>query len=97
LAASVPLSEFSLSDHIFEALKEAETKVNQLRDTVNRRFLPIKAVTERTGLSKATIYRAMNAGTFPRPVPVSAASVRWLSSEIDDWMDRRIAEREVSS
>lgn len=88
----MPPSEFPLSN-LHQALKEAETTVNQLKESLNRRFLSLNSVRERTGLSKATIYRAMNAGTFPRPVPVGASAVRWLSNEIEAWMDQRIADR----
>ncbi len=58
------------------------------------RFLRLSEVMECVGLSKTAIYRGMTAGTFPLQIKVSApfgVSVRWVKSEIDEWMDARIA------
>ena len=44
-------------------------------------------VEETTGLSRSSIYRQMEEGTFPRSVRVTAGSVRWRKSDIDDWME----------
>jgi prophage regulatory protein len=47
-------------------------------------------VEARTGLSRSTIYARIQDGTFPRPILLGAKAVGWISSEIDDWLDRRI-------
>ena len=58
------------------------------------RFLSLRAVLDRTSLSRSTVYRLMEAGgTFPRSVTVSAGRVAFLESEIEAWMDARLAER----
>jgi len=44
-----------------------------------------------TGLSCSTIYRLMNKGEFPRPVRLSANSVGWLESDLEQWLEQRIA------
>ena len=56
---------------------------------VGERFMPIAEVIEVTGLCKATIYRSMDRGDFPRPVLAARRSVRWLQSEITAWMRER--------
>lgn len=43
----------------------------------------------RCGISKTTIYRLMRSGAFPEPIPVGARAVRWLESEIDQWISTR--------
>lgn len=49
------------------------------------RLLRLRDVAFLVGLSKATIYRKLKAGEFPRPV-ASGASVRWKESEIGAWI-----------
>jgi prophage regulatory protein len=54
-------------------------------------FLRLPKVKARTGLSAATIYRRIAAGTFPSPVPLGSPHiVGWLESEIEDWCDAQV-------
>jgi prophage regulatory protein len=53
--------------------------------------LRVKAVIEATGISKATIYRMMHDGMFPRPKRVGLRSVAWSSKAIAEWLDSRSA------
>ncbi|QQN73139.1 AlpA family transcriptional regulator [Croceicoccus sp. YJ47] len=46
-------------------------------------------VEKETSLSRSTIYRQMNAGTFPKAIRVGANSVRWRESEIEAWKQSR--------
>ncbi|WP_343611084.1 AlpA family transcriptional regulator [Novosphingobium sp.] len=39
-----------------------------------------------TGLSRSSIYRMMNAGTFPKPLRLGAQAVGWIEGEIRDWI-----------
>jgi prophage regulatory protein len=41
----------------------------------------------RIGLSKSEIYRRIQAGTFPKPIPLGARAVGWLESDINTWID----------
>ena len=52
-----------------------------------RRLIRIQEVMEKTGLCRSAIYRAMEAGTFPRSRKVASMSVRWVSTEVDAWID----------
>ena len=61
------------------------------------RFMGIKEVSELTGLTKATIYRYVNGGTFPRPIPLGGRRVAWLLSELQDWMNERLAKRNTTT
>jgi prophage regulatory protein len=45
-----------------------------------------KAVEAKTGLSTSGLYDAMAAGTFPKPIRLSAKAVGWRSNEVDDWI-----------
>lgn len=44
----------------------------------------VKAV---TGLSRSTIYRMMDGGTFPRPLQLGPNSVRWRTSHVVEWIN----------
>lgn len=50
------------------------------------RLLRLKTVLDRTGLSRSTMYRKMDAGTFPRNVRISARCVGWRESAVEAWM-----------
>lgn len=49
-------------------------------------ILRLPQVTERTGLSRSTIYLRMSQGKFPRQVWLGARAVGWLEDEIDEWV-----------
>jgi prophage regulatory protein len=55
------------------------------------KYLRVKQVVERTGLSRPTIYNMMNAGTFPNKTALGVRAVAWLESEIIHWMKARKA------
>jgi prophage regulatory protein len=56
-------------------------------------ILRLPAVKLRTGLSRSTIYLRIASGIFPTPISLGARSVGWLEPEVDDWLERKIAER----
>lgn len=61
------------------------------------RFLRIKDVVTRTGLSEMTLWRRQKAGTFPRRVKLGPNSVGFLEEEVEAWCVARIAERDRST
>ena len=50
------------------------------------RLLHRREVEARTGLSRTSIYRQMEAERFPRPVKVGPKAVRWSELEIEAWL-----------
>ena len=52
------------------------------------RILTIKQVQALNSLSRASIYRAMSAGTFPRPIRLSPGGRRvgWRETDVRDWL-----------
>jgi prophage regulatory protein len=60
---------------------------------IGNRLLRRRQVEEKTGLSRASIYAAMGAGTFPTPITIGPNRVAWLEAEIDQWIITRIEER----
>lgn len=55
----------------------------------NDRVLRIKAVLGKTGLSRATIYREINANRFPKPKKIGPRAVGWPESAINRWLESR--------
>lgn len=49
----------------------------------------IKTVVERTGLSRATVYRYTTRGILPPRRRVGPGRVAWLASEIIAWIESR--------
>ena len=42
-----------------------------------------------TGLSRSTIYKWMNEGSFPKPVKLGPRAVGWREADINDWLETR--------
>ncbi|MEX3916431.1 helix-turn-helix transcriptional regulator [Paraburkholderia sp. BR10872] len=52
-----------------------------------RRVLRRRQVEERTGLSRSTIYRRMQAGTFPLAIPLGGRLVGWRAADIQQFLE----------
>jgi len=50
------------------------------------KFLTIKEVMSRVGLSRSMIYKLLEHGEFPRPKKIGRL-IRWRESVIEAWMD----------
>lgn len=60
----------------------------------SERIIRLKTVVERTGLSRATIYRKIANGTFPKQIPLSIHAAGWHESEISRWIANPISGRD---
>lgn len=60
----------------------------------------IKAVIEITALSRSTIYELIKPTSyyydpsFPKPIHLTQTRIVWVSQEIYDWLESKIAQRE---
>jgi prophage regulatory protein len=50
------------------------------------RILRIRTVLDRTGLTRSTLYRKMEAGTFPRQIVISIRCVGWRERAVGEWL-----------
>ena len=55
-------------------------------------ILRIREVLRITGLGRSSLYAKVARGDFPRPVKIGKRASGWLSSEVSDWLQSRIAE-----
>ena len=60
-----------------------------MTDTTDR-ILRLKMVLDRTGLSRSTLYRKVNEGSFPRQIAISARCAGWRESQVNEWMKNPI-------
>jgi prophage regulatory protein len=69
-----------------------------MTDTSKRtaRFIRIKTIIKKTGLSRASIYNKLNKDSkyhdpeFPEQIKIGGGAVVWIEHEIDDWMTTQI-------
>jgi prophage regulatory protein len=54
--------------------------------TSANRILRLGSVLERTGLSRSTLYRKIEQGSFPRQVRISERCIGWRESDIERWL-----------
>ncbi len=54
------------------------------------RILRLPAVLSRTGLSRSTLYRKMECGTFPKNIPISTRCTGWRESAVSAWLSNPI-------
>ena len=50
-------------------------------------LIGIGGLCKQIGVSRSTIYRWINEGTFPSPVRISPGAVRWRSEDVEQWMN----------
>jgi len=55
-----------------------------------RRFYTITEVTQMTTLSRSTIYRKMEAGSFPHSIAISDHRIGWAAQDIEAWCEFRM-------
>lgn len=53
------------------------------------RLLRRAQVEQMTGLPRASIYRIMEEGKFPRPVRLTARAVAWRATDVQKWIASR--------
>lgn len=58
------------------------------------RFIRMKEVLAICGKSRSSVYEAMQKGEFPKSVKLGGRSSAWVKSEVEQWAQARIKERE---
>lgn len=60
-------------------------------------FIRLSEVQLRTGYSKAWIYRLIKESRFPKSVKIGSRAIAFIESEVNDWIEQRIAESRANS
>lgn len=57
-------------------------------------LIRLKEVKEYSGLGRSSIYEKMNNGLFPKSVSLGDRAVAWVDTEIIDWVQDKIDQRD---
>ena len=55
------------------------------------KFVDMAFITKLTGLTDKWFYKLISLGEFPKPIKLGRSS-RWLESEVEAWLQQRIAQ-----
>ena len=76
------------------------------KQSPHKRLIRLPEVLSRTGYGRATIYRKMEDGSFPRSVKLGgpledpnafdSRAIAWIEDEVEQWIESRIDERDSS-
>lgn len=58
---------------------------------LNDKFVDMAFITQLTGLTDKWFYKLIKEGAFPKPIKLDRSS-RWLQSEVEAWLQQRIAQ-----
>jgi prophage regulatory protein len=53
-------------------------------------LIRLPQVLSRTGFRRASLYRAIQAGRFPKPIKPTQRTAAWVASQVDEWIDSKI-------
>lgn len=67
------------------------TMLNNTTGLLSDKLVDMVFITEFTGLSDKWFYKLISLGEFPKPIKLGRSS-RWLQSEVESWVQKRIAE-----
>jgi len=89
------LDNLALEQSTLKSLVENLIEQNSRNQIVERSirgpvFLRLKDVKIKTGLANSSIYRRISEGQFPKQKQLGGRSVRWLESDIDQWIQERV-------
>ena len=55
-------------------------------------LIRLTEVLRRVGYGKAWVYKLIAQKRFPQPIKIGSRAIAFVESEIDDWINKRIAE-----
>jgi prophage regulatory protein len=79
--------------HVTQAQNAARAEAIRALPPGAPRILRRPEVEALVGMRKTALYERIQAGEFPRPVPIGRRAVGWLSQEVMGWIEARAALR----
>ncbi len=58
-------------------------------------LIRLAEVKEYTGLGRSSIYKYMSEGNFPKSVLLGERAIAWVDTEIEEWVQEKIEERDA--
>ena len=73
------------------------TNINSKQNSHNQppekpRIIRWPTVHDKVGLCRSQVHKLVSQGSFPHPIKLGLRSSGWVESEIDTWLEQRIAE-----
>lgn len=78
-----------IMNEFINRIKKLEYINSKIENYVQPYYMGIKEVKRISGLSSATLHRKQLSGEFPSKRSLGGNTVRWLSSEINEWINTR--------
>ena len=72
-----------------QRVADATSTLASTLERVPLKFIRFKAVRERTGLSRSTIWRLDRVGAFPKHHQISANAVAWMEQDVVNWIQSK--------
>ncbi|QQX81682.1 AlpA family transcriptional regulator [Shewanella sp. KX20019] len=64
---------------------------------MSKKLMRLPEVKQRVGLCRSSIYSRISKGEFPTSISLGDRAVGWLESDIEQWLDERIAASKVAN
>jgi prophage regulatory protein len=73
------------------------TNINSKQNSNNQplekpRIIRWPIVHDKVGLCRSHVHKLVSQGRFPHPIKLGLRSSGWVESEVDTWLEQRIAE-----
>lgn len=59
---------------------------------MTQKIIRRREVQTKTGKSRSSMYADISRGNFPKPIKIGSRAVGWLESDVDAWIESRVAE-----
>lgn len=60
------------------------------------RLIRLPQLEDMTGLGRSSVYKLMSEGKFPKKVTLIGRASAWVESEVVEWIEARVAERDCN-
>jgi prophage regulatory protein len=75
---------------------ETYSYTNQTTREINmKRLLRMKEILQITAIGRSTLYLYMSQNRFPKSIKIGYRSVAWREEDIQEWMERCVADKEI--
>jgi prophage regulatory protein len=81
-----------MTDKINNTLQNHNLNLN-----ANERILRWPELKDRIGFSRSHIHNLVAKGEFPPPVKIGARASGWLESQVNTWLEQRIAQSQTDT
>lgn len=78
----------------FAEMAEKELVTNAGLPPEERRYVNVRFVARRFGISTSSIWKWARLGTFPKPVKFGSNITRWSVADLDEWEQTQHGEAE---